>query len=447
MIAKEKRERKLRIARAKKEEKIKEQERIERRKIEENEYKIRLAKKKKEKENLIAKKKKEKEIKIAERIKKAKSFGFVNIPKNVPYFEHYGVIRSIPEGIYLDDETHLAWVDTGKFIVGRRSINKAITYCKNLTLGNVTDWRLPTAEELKDLSDFKKSHHLLSDAWRHEDWYWSSSLYKGKQAIVMSNGAYVGDIDGAKTGSLNYVRCVRGKISKEEKVRRAKEKKDEQIKIANERIILEKENKDKKNQSAEKLKKAKSFGFVNIPKDVYLDDATHLAWQDSIDVRNVKKQMTSDANWKAKNFLNTDGDTATTYCKKLTLGNVTDWRLPTKIELQNLVPKNSKLQYGAYRKEYWCSTSVNGTSYLAWTVHFPSGSAFKHSKGYWNGFDNKYYVRCVRDGEKIDGEKTAKEKRNKEIKPEEGGKDKKVNLADKLNKALPFGLSNIIKFK
>ncbi|MGK5090932.1 DUF1566 domain-containing protein [Deltaproteobacteria bacterium TL4] len=92
-------------------------------------------------------------------------------------------------------------------------------------------------------------------------------------------------------------------------------------------------------------------------------------------------------------------ETALTYCEGLTLGGRTDWRLPSKNELQSIVDYsvyspaiNSTYFPNTKSSNYWSSTtSASYTSY-AWYVYFYNG----YVDGYYK--TNTNYVRCVRGG-------------------------------------------------
>ena len=93
-------------------------------------------------------------------------------------------------------------------------------------------------------------------------------------------------------------------------------------------------------------------------------------------------------------------DQAKAYCENLALGGQSDWRLPTRNELQSIVNYNAynPAAFTAFfpdtvASDYWSSTTyAYGTDY-AWIVSFGFGSV--------NGFSktNGYYVRAVRAGQ------------------------------------------------
>lgn len=125
-------------------------------------------------------------------------------------------------------------------------------------------------------------------------------------------------------------------------------------------------------------------------KNVYLDKAQKLMWQDNSAVTEVKKTWISAENYEAKEYSNTSGDTAATYCKKLTLVGYSDWRLPTKEELKNLYTQKESLK-NVSANWYWSSSSSTSALERAWGIYFNNGDGYSDLKNTSN------YVRCVRE--------------------------------------------------
>ena len=82
-------------------------------------------------------------------------------------------------------------------------------------------------------------------------------------------------------------------------------------------------------------------------------------------------------------------DNAMKYCKNLSLGGYSNWRLPSKEELQKLYKNKNQLKNVA-SSGYWSSTTYASDSSHAWFVNFNNGYDYWYSKTY------EYYVRCVR---------------------------------------------------
>ncbi|MDH5559942.1 MAG: DUF1566 domain-containing protein [Deltaproteobacteria bacterium] len=103
--------------------------------------------------------------------------------------------------------------------------------------------------------------------------------------------------------------------------------------------------------------------------NVFFDSTTNLIWQNNLHTL---------YDWQG----------GINYCAGLVLSGFSDWRMPTKVELEALYSRRSSLSY-YYSSEYWSST-VGTTSSWAWYVDFSNGSA-------WMGLKTSNYVtRCVR---------------------------------------------------
>ncbi len=118
-------------------------------------------------------------------------------------------------------------------------------------------------------------------------------------------------------------------------------------------------------------------------KAVVTDNVTGLQWQDD------NTTTPSTLTW----------DYAITYCTNLEFGGFSDWRLPSKEELETIV------DYGKYSPSidqtftnvtssyYWSSTTDASYTSYAWLVSFNYGYTRNDVK------TDSYYVRCVRDGQ------------------------------------------------
>ena len=121
----------------------------------------------------------------------------------------------------------------------------------------------------------------------------------------------------------------------------------------------------------------------NNQKEVVVDSATGLMWQDNSDAQNVKKTWSD----------------AKSYCKNLSYSGYSDWYLPTISELESLV--DTKRYNPAIKKgfkniisSYYLSSSplVSGSKY-AWYMDFKNGNSYYYNK------TNSRYVRCARAGQ------------------------------------------------
>lgn len=87
-----------------------------------------------------------------------------------------------------------------------------------------------------------------------------------------------------------------------------------------------------------------------------------------------------------------DWSDAMSYASDLSLGGNSNWRLPTKEELEGLFNSECKKLMDVQSTRYWSSTPHDVYTVTAWGVDFPSGKVDFHF------MVNSYYVRVVRSG-------------------------------------------------
>ncbi len=185
------------------------------------------------------------------------------------------------DSIILDSVSDLVWTMEDR--TDLETIDDAIDYCEHLALAGYDDWRVPTALELLDITDYD-FYTLSSYSTRAHnergDW-WISTTYEQSGDF---KSYYHFDILKARVtqkgyGAYGNVKCVRG-------------------------TPLQKE----------------TFSRDDV-KELVTTSHNHLMWQDNSDV------LHSTYTWNA----------AIDYCESLSLGSYTDWRLPTQKELLSLV--------------------------------------------------------------------------------------------------------------
>jgi hypothetical protein len=117
------------------------------------------------------------------------------------------------DGTVSDISTNLMWQqqDDGT----ARTWADGLTYCKGLSLGGHTDWRLPNIKELKSIADMTKYNPAIDTTYflnTASAYYWSSTtyvldrLYTYAWQVGFSDGST--DHNYSKIELLN-VRCVR----------------------------------------------------------------------------------------------------------------------------------------------------------------------------------------------------------------------------------------------
>ncbi len=227
-----------------------------------------------------------------------------------------------------DDGAARNWADAG-------------AYCDNLSLGGLTDWRLPSRMELGSIVDYGVFSPAINTGYFPATMsftYWTSTTNVSSALIANCVHFADGNASGCgKDGISSYTRCVQGGVSTTQ-------------------------------------------SLTNNGNGTVTDSSTHLMWQQGEDVT---------VTWVA----------ALTYCEGSTLAGYTDWRLPNHRELLSLVDDtstnpsiNTTMFPGAFTQPYWSSTTMSSYTWDAMHVNFV--------RGYTNGYDKTtaFHARCVRGG-------------------------------------------------
>ena len=114
--------------------------------------------------------------------------------------------------IVTDHSTGLMWQDDSGAKDREYTWNNAIQYCKNLSLGGYSDWRLPAIKELKTIVDLSKYKPSIDNMFQNVNSsnYWSSTPYAGFANNAWNVLFYVGNDNNYSKSYASYARCVRG---------------------------------------------------------------------------------------------------------------------------------------------------------------------------------------------------------------------------------------------
>jgi len=261
--------------------------------------------------------------------------------------------EDLGNGIIRDTQTGLEWQAN---YVGLMDWQEAVDYASELDLGDHTDWRLPTVEELVALIDYSRVNPASEFPGMSSDFFWSSSVlddYPSPSRAWLA-GFYYGYVLGNDKYYTNHVRCVRrgsevssGTVSREERI-----------------------------ELLERVREVTNR-FEYLENGIIRDTRTGLEWQ---------ADHANPMSWQE----------AMDYAENLNLGGHTDWKLPTVEELFTLVDFskiNPASEFpGMPSARLWSSSVHAYYTGHAWYVHFNDGYVISHVK-----YDT-IHVRCVRRG-------------------------------------------------
>ena len=115
--------------------------------------------------------------------------------------------------IFYDKSTGLTWQDNKAAATVQKNWSGAKEYCKNLTLGGYSDWRLADYNELLSIVDYTKYNPAIKSGFKHvaSGYYWSSSESVSDSSRAWRVSFYDGYTYNDDKSGKDYVRCVRGR--------------------------------------------------------------------------------------------------------------------------------------------------------------------------------------------------------------------------------------------
>ena len=111
-----------------------------------------------------------------------------------------------------DPTTNLIWEDTNHTTEEKVTHNEATTYCSTLKLGEVSDWRVPTLNELLTIVDYTRYEPATLKEFSHVEigtMYWTSTPYLRSKDQFWGIEFKDGATDSASKNYNRYVRCVK----------------------------------------------------------------------------------------------------------------------------------------------------------------------------------------------------------------------------------------------
>lgn len=248
------------------------------------------------------------------------------------------------DGTVADMVTGLVWQKLDDGVL--RTWTEAETYCLDLSLGERTDWRLPSRKELLSIVDAGRRYPALNPVFECSSAiseYWTGTSYAGDIDKRWYVFAYLGNSNPAPASESYRVRCVNGPALPDS-------------------------------------------AYTDNDNGTITDHTTRLMWEKAVSPGSMT--------WKQ----------ALAWCENRVTAGKTDWRLPNKRELEALVDDSRynpamNPAFGVASR-YWASTTYMVETTGAWYVDATYGYSFADAKSYETVTQ---YARCVRNAENTPG--------------------------------------------
>lgn len=118
--------------------------------------------------------------------------------------------NSLPD-VVVDKVNHIYWQDNQESMESSEDWDDAVSYCSNLVLDGMKEWRLPTFQELLSIVDFGRVHPAINKAFEYtnDDTYWSATEFALTSARAWIIDFRTGESFYSYTSTNHTVRCVK----------------------------------------------------------------------------------------------------------------------------------------------------------------------------------------------------------------------------------------------
>lgn len=121
-----------------------------------------------------------------------------------------GAPHTLSADVIKDERNAIYWQDTAESEYTSEDWDDAVEYCDSLKLHGMTNWRLPTFEELLSITDYTRHKPAILPVFTHvnNDSYWTSTDFSANRSRAWTIDFSTGYTYNNYKRTNHAVRCV-----------------------------------------------------------------------------------------------------------------------------------------------------------------------------------------------------------------------------------------------